>query len=179
MFCDADGRLLTKEECKHPLWRACKRAGLRLLGWHACATPSPLTLVMRGAPIKAVQEMLGHATIEMTMRYSHLSPDVRKDAVSLLDRAPRWGTRRAQNGKRCVTSGNYCGGAGSRTLAKGPDRNERRRRLTHQTHEIVWTSRSRSIPAPSRLVPFFGAESGHKEGTKYFAAAYPGADPLG
>jgi integrase len=43
---------------------------------------------MRGAPIKAVQELLGHATIEMTMRYSHLSPDVRKDAVSLLDRAP-------------------------------------------------------------------------------------------
>jgi integrase len=40
------------------------------------------------APIKAVQELLGHATIEMTMRYSHLSPDVRKDAVSLLDRAP-------------------------------------------------------------------------------------------
>jgi len=34
-------------------------------------------------------------------------------------------------------------------------------------------------PAPSRLVPYFGAESGHKEGTKYFAAAYPGGDPLG
>ncbi len=31
---------------------------------------------------------MGHATIETTMRYSHLSPDVRKDTVSLLDRAP-------------------------------------------------------------------------------------------
>jgi site-specific recombinase XerD len=41
---------------------------------------------MRGATIKAVQELLGHATIEMTMRYAHLSPDVRKDAVRLLDR---------------------------------------------------------------------------------------------
>lgn len=88
VFCDADGRLLTKEECKHPLWRACKRAGLRLLGWHALRHTFASHLVMRGAPIKAVQEMLGHATIEMTMRYSHLSPDVRKDAVSLLDRAP-------------------------------------------------------------------------------------------
>ena len=29
---------------------------------------------------------------------------------------------------------------------KGPNRNERGRGLTHQTHEIVWTSRSRSIP---------------------------------
>jgi len=40
----------------------------------------------------------------------------------------------------------FCGGAGSRTHVMGPNRNERRRGLTHQTHEIVWTSRSRSIP---------------------------------
>ena len=39
------------------------------------------------APIKAVQELLGHASIEMTMRYAHLSPDARRDAVGLLDLA--------------------------------------------------------------------------------------------
>jgi hypothetical protein len=39
-----------------------------------------------------------------------------------------------------------CGGAGSRTHVKGPNRNEARRGLTHQTHEIVWTGRSRSLP---------------------------------
>jgi len=43
---------------------------------------------MRRAPLKAVQELLGHSTIEMTMRYAHLSPDVRKEAVRLLDAAP-------------------------------------------------------------------------------------------
>jgi integrase len=42
-------------------------------------------LVMRGVPLKAVQEILGHATIEMTMRYAHLSPDIGRDAVRLLD----------------------------------------------------------------------------------------------
>ncbi|KFE66381.1 phage integrase [Hyalangium minutum] len=35
--------------------------------------------------LKAVQELLGHATIDMTMRYAHLSPDVKRDAVHVLD----------------------------------------------------------------------------------------------
>jgi len=40
---------------------------------------------MKGVPLKAVQELMGHSTIEMTMRYAHLSPDVKKDAVQVLD----------------------------------------------------------------------------------------------
>jgi len=40
---------------------------------------------MRGAPLKAVQELMGHSTLEMTMRCAHLSPEVRRDAVALLD----------------------------------------------------------------------------------------------
>jgi hypothetical protein len=40
---------------------------------------------MRGAPRKAVQELLGHAPIEMTIRYARLSTDTRRDTVALLD----------------------------------------------------------------------------------------------
>ena len=40
---------------------------------------------MRGAPLKVIQELLGHSTIAMTMRYAHLAPDVKNDAVRLLD----------------------------------------------------------------------------------------------
>lgn len=79
------GRVLTKEECKHPLWRACKRAGLRRIGWHTLHHTFASHLAMRGAPLKAVQELLGHATIQMTMRYAHLAPEVARDAVKLLD----------------------------------------------------------------------------------------------
>lgn len=85
VFCGPDGKLLRRDEIKHPLRRACKRAGLRQVGWHVLRHTFASHLVMRGVPLKAVQEMLGHATIEMTMHYSHLSPFVTRDAVRLLD----------------------------------------------------------------------------------------------
>jgi integrase len=85
VFSRADGVMLTKDETKAPLRNALKSAGLRHIGWHVLRHTFASHLVMRGAPIKAVQELLGHSTIEMTMRYAHLSPDARRDAVRLLD----------------------------------------------------------------------------------------------
>jgi integrase len=85
VFEKADGRLLTKGDCKHPLRRACCKAGLRQIGWHMLRHTFASHLAMRGVALKAVQELLGHSTMEMTMRYAHLSPDVRRDAVRLLD----------------------------------------------------------------------------------------------
>jgi integrase len=41
-------------------------------------------MVMEGVPLKTVGDILGHKKIEMTMRYSHLSPDHRKQAVERL-----------------------------------------------------------------------------------------------
>ena len=42
-------------------------------------------LVMRGAPLYMVQKLLGHSSLSMTMRYSHLSPESTAQAVALLD----------------------------------------------------------------------------------------------
>ena len=42
-------------------------------------------LVQRGRTLKEVQEALGHQTITMTMRYSHLAPEHLRAAVAALD----------------------------------------------------------------------------------------------
>jgi integrase len=41
-------------------------------------------LVQQGTPLYTVAELMGHTTIEMSRRYSHLAPDtLRKAALSL------------------------------------------------------------------------------------------------
>lgn len=85
VFCDLDGKPLTKGACKHPLWRACKRAGLRRVGWHVLRHTFASHLAMRGVPLKVIQELMGHHDIKMTMRYAHLAPEIARDAVKLLD----------------------------------------------------------------------------------------------
>jgi len=42
-------------------------------------------LALQGEQIQTISELLGHRTLQMTMRYSHLTPDHRKAAVSRLE----------------------------------------------------------------------------------------------
>lgn len=85
VFSQPNGKRHIHRRADVGLKRCCTRAKLRMIGWHCLRHTFASHLVMRGASLKAVQELLGHATMEMTLRYSHLSPQVRKDAVELLD----------------------------------------------------------------------------------------------
>jgi integrase len=84
VFCNQDGSLRTESQCKRPLKRAFRDAGLRELAWHALRHTFASHLVMKGAPLRTVQELMGHSDIRMTMRYSHLTDDAVRKAVSLL-----------------------------------------------------------------------------------------------
>lgn len=90
VFLDMDGSNYSLGAWRHGLYRVSRRAGLRELGWHTLRHTFASHLVMRGVPINAVQELLGHSTIEMTMRYAHLCPGVKRDAVELLDQPSPW-----------------------------------------------------------------------------------------
>ncbi|NTX57908.1 tyrosine-type recombinase/integrase [Myxococcus sp. CA039A] len=54
-------------------------------GWHDLRHTHGSHLAMRGVPLKAIQELMGHADMSETMRYAHLSPETRANAVQQLD----------------------------------------------------------------------------------------------
>jgi integrase len=96
VFCDANGKPVGHQHTQRDLWRACRRAELRELGWHVLRHTFASHLTMRGVPLKATQELLGHASITVTMRYAHLMPGITRDAVQLLDQPMQPAVQRAE-----------------------------------------------------------------------------------
>jgi integrase len=90
VFCGPSVERLTHSMVKDVVPDTCRRAGLgKRVTTHGLRHTFASHLIMRGASLKAVQELLGHESIEMTLRYSHLTPDVKREAVQLLDRTER------------------------------------------------------------------------------------------
>lgn len=89
VFDNADGSILTASQCRKALDRITRRAGLREIGWHVLRHTFASHMFMTGAHPTEVQETMGHATLTMTMRYAHLSPHARREALRRLDRNRR------------------------------------------------------------------------------------------
>jgi integrase len=62
-----------------------KKAGIEDFRFHDLRHTFASHFVMRGGSIKDLQEILGHKSLTMTMRYAHLSQEHKKKAVNLLN----------------------------------------------------------------------------------------------
>jgi len=61
---------------------SCKRAGIKNLRFHDLRHTFATRLVLAGVDLATVSKLLGHSSIQMTMRYAHPTPEALKSAVS-------------------------------------------------------------------------------------------------
>ena len=71
---------------RRPFQIALKDAQIEDFRWHDLRHCAASYLVMAGVDMRTVAEILGHKTMQMTQRYTHLSPEHLKDAVYKMNR---------------------------------------------------------------------------------------------
>lgn len=66
-------------------WRALlERAKIRNFRWHDQRHHFASRLAQAGVPLNTIRELLGHGSMAMTLRYAHLAPDQKREAVARL-----------------------------------------------------------------------------------------------
>lgn len=82
VFCKPDGS--SYGAIKTAFNNAVRRSGIAKCRFHDLRHTFASRLVMRGVDLVTVQQLMGHKTIKMTMRYSHPTPDHKRWAVEAL-----------------------------------------------------------------------------------------------
>ena len=85
VLCSQDGKRWTKHIVRAALRTICKRAGLRIVGAHVLRHTFCSHLAMRGAAPKAIQELAGHKSLKVTLRYMHLTETALRETMRLLE----------------------------------------------------------------------------------------------
>lgn len=84
VFPSATGIFLRSNHCSVHLTEACRRAGIRRITWHKLRHTVASTLMSKGVPLVVVKSILGHTTVEMTARYTHVDPHVARACIQAL-----------------------------------------------------------------------------------------------
>ena len=71
---------------RDPWDKALKEAGIAYFRWHDLRHSAASYLAMNGVPIRTIAEILGHKSLQMVQRYTHLSPDHLKEAVASMNK---------------------------------------------------------------------------------------------
>ena len=83
VFPGLDGGIL--DNIKTSWNRLVKDADIKKFRFHDCRHTFASRLVMRGVDLNTVRELLGHGSIEMTLRYAHLAPEKLATAIATLN----------------------------------------------------------------------------------------------
>jgi len=83
VFTQSDGTPI--KSVKTIFWSALNRSGINHCRFHDLRHSFASRLVMAGVDIVTVQELMGHKSIIMTRRYSHPTPEHKKQAVERLN----------------------------------------------------------------------------------------------
>ena len=73
------------QDVKRSFKTALRKTKIRDFHFHDLRHTFASHLVMAGVDITTVKELLGHKTLTMTLRYSHLAPSHKVKAVDILD----------------------------------------------------------------------------------------------
>lgn len=84
VFCLSDGRHLSKLTIQRDFKKAVTRAGIQDIRFHDLRHTCASWLVMRGVDLRTVQGILRHRSFQMTLRYAHLAPVHKLQAVEKL-----------------------------------------------------------------------------------------------
>ena len=107
---DEPGSHLSESYVTHWFGKTVKEAEIKDFHIHDLRHTFASWLVMGGVDLKTIQELLGHKTYQMTLKYAHLSPEHRQSAVDILTRRTgklvarriEYGTNLAQEGKSAI-----------------------------------------------------------------------------
>ena len=157
VFAHASGRMAGRpvQDVKNAFHTALELAEITDFTWHDLRHTFASWLIMKGASLRSVAELLGHRGLRMVMRYAHLSPAYLSAEVSLLD-APegRPSPTDVQGGERARK--------GQRARAV-----ERRERKASNCSQIVHGRQSFSHTRPDAL-----------RSSREFLESYPNGLPL-
>ncbi|MBU2541336.1 MAG: tyrosine-type recombinase/integrase [Candidatus Omnitrophica bacterium] len=84
VFCNDKGE--PYGNVRKSFFTAMRKAGIINFRFHDLRHSFASHLVMSGVDLNTVRELLGHKSLKMTLRYSHLSPDHKKRAVDVLSK---------------------------------------------------------------------------------------------
>lgn len=82
IFCDDGGAPL---KIRSAFEGALRKAGIKDFHFHDLRHTAASYLAMSGVDLNTIREILGHKSLEMVLRYAHLSPTYQANAVSRLD----------------------------------------------------------------------------------------------